>query len=74
MKALVLVKAPAKFQWDIADRASLLKGVTQAYPVFGRFDVVVLLKGRNLRVLEAAARRVKALKGIKSTETLLESA
>lgn len=74
MRALLLAKAPAKVQWDIVDRASKIKGVADAYPVFGRFDIVVLLKGRNIRELEAVARRLKGLKGIKGTETLVESA
>lgn len=70
---LVLIKAPARIQWEIVERAKKLKGVLDAYPVFGRFDIVVLIRGRNFEEIRGIKARVAAIEGIKNTETLPES-
>ncbi len=70
---LVLIRAPARLQWDIVDRAKKMKGVVDAYPVFGRFDIAVLIKGRDFKHVAGLAAKVAAIKGIRSTETLPES-
>jgi GTP cyclohydrolase III len=70
---LVLIRAPARLQWDLVDRAKKMKGVVDAYPVFGRFDIAVLIKGRDFKEIGSVAARVAGIEGIRATETLPES-
>ena len=71
MHGLIIVKMgknPKKF----LEEARKIKGVTDAYAVFGRFDVVVFIEGRDFPSLKDVAGKVNSLAGIKSTETLPE--
>ncbi len=70
---LVLIRAPHRLQWDIVDRAKKMRGVLDAYPIFGRFDVAVLIKGRDFKDIASTAAKVGAIEGIRSTETLPEA-
>ena len=70
---LVLIRAPGRLQWDIVDRAKKVRGVVDAYPVFGRFDIVVLIKGRDFKEIAGVAAKVASVEGVRSSETLPES-
>ncbi len=70
---LVLIRAPARLQWGIVDRAKKMKGVVDARPVFGRFDIAVLIRGRDFKDIASLSTKVAAIEGIRSTETLPES-
>jgi len=70
---LVLVRAKPTDQNRFVAAVKKIKGVTDAYPVFGRFDVVVLVEGKTNEELRRAARKIIAIGGIKSTETMPEA-
>ncbi len=70
---LVLIRAPARLQSDIVDRAKKMKGIVDAYPVFGRFDIAVLIKGRDFKEIASVAAKVAGIEGIRTTETLPEA-
>ncbi len=70
---LVLIRAPARLQSDIVDRARKMKGVVDAYSVFGRFDIGVLIKGRDFKEIASVAAKVAGIEGIRTTETLPEA-
>lgn len=70
---LVLVRAKPVDQNKFVAAAKKIKGVTDAYPVFGRFDVVVLVKGKTHKELRRVTREIIAIGGIKSTETMPEA-
>jgi len=70
---LVLVRAKPIDQNRFVAAVKKIKGVTDAYPVFGRFDVVVLVEGKTNEELRHAAREIIAIGGIKSTETMPEA-
>ncbi len=70
---LLLIRAPARLQWDIVERARKMKGVVDAYPVFGRFDIAVLVKGRDFKEIAGLAAKVAGIEGVRTTETLPES-
>ena len=72
VRGLVLIRAPGRVQDRIVGEAKEIKGVWDAYPVFGRFDVVVFIRGKSSDEAREAARKVKTISGILSTETLLE--
>ncbi len=70
---LVLVRAKPANQDKFVAAAKKIKGVTDAYPVFGRFDVAVLAEGKTQEELRRVTREILAIGGIKSTETMLEA-
>ena len=70
---LVLVRAKPANQNKFVAAAKKIKGVTDAYPVFGRFDVAVLAEGKTQEELRRVTLEILAIGGIKSTETMLEA-
>lgn len=70
---LILARATAKAATTVPEEAKKIKGVTDAYPVFGRFDLTVFLEAKDFEELKSAALKVNAIAGIKSTETLVEA-
>jgi DNA-binding Lrp family transcriptional regulator len=70
---LVLVRAKPETQTKFVAAAKKIKGVTDAYPVFGRFDVAVLAEVKTQDELRRVTREILAIGGIKSTESLLEA-
>jgi DNA-binding Lrp family transcriptional regulator len=48
MKALVLIKFASLESRDAYHQLSRLKAVTEAYQVYGRYDAVLMLQGRNI--------------------------
>lgn len=73
VRGLMLVKAGYAAALDVWRESSNTPGVLDTYPVFGRFDVAVFIEGRDLQELESVASKIAALKGVKSTETLVET-
>lgn len=72
MRGLVLVKMsgdPTKF----VKQFQKIKGVVDVCPVFGRFDVAVLIEAKDFEALKEIALKVNSTPGIKSTETLPEA-
>lgn len=52
--------------------ARKLEGITQAYPVFGRADVVARAEIRNTAALQTVLDEVNKIEGVTATETLPE--
>ena len=73
VRELILVKVSARDVARFADEAKQIEGVADAYPVFGRFDAVVFIRGKDFNELKAVARKVLGVRGIKHTETLPET-
>jgi DNA-binding Lrp family transcriptional regulator len=73
VRGVMLVKAGYAAALEICQAASKIKGVVDAYPVFGRFDVVVFIKAEDVKGLRKTALKILSLKGVRSTETLLEA-
>jgi DNA-binding Lrp family transcriptional regulator len=48
-----------------------VKGVADAYAVFGRFDIVVFIQADDYFKLKDIAGDIARIEGIKSTETLI---
>jgi len=72
MHGLVLVRISAKETPTFLQEVRKIEGVVDAYAVFGRFDVVVLIEGKDFLGVKTVAASVNKLKGIRSTETLIE--
>jgi len=72
MNGLVLVKTSVGAVEKAIQEAKKIEGVVDAYAVFGRFDMVVLLEAKEFPSLMRTTVRVSSIEGIKSTETLVE--
>ena len=72
MNGLVLVKTSVEAVDEAIREARKIEGVVDAYAVFGRFDMVVLLEAEDFPSLMRTVVSVSALKGVRSTETLIE--
>jgi len=70
---VVLLKAPAGVQQKVLSESRKIKGVMDAFSVFGRYDMVVVIEAENFDELRRTAKQVNAIKGVKSTETLPEA-
>jgi DNA-binding Lrp family transcriptional regulator len=68
---LILVKIGAARPIEVLEEIRKIRGVMEAYPVFGRFDLAVFIEGEDYYKLKDVAADVAGVKGIKSTETLV---
>jgi len=69
----MLVKSSYGAALVIASEAKKISGVTDAYPVFGRYDVVVFIEAQDYQALREVAAKVVQIEGVRSTETLPEA-
>jgi hypothetical protein len=68
----MLVRASSNLTPSIIHDIKRIEGVVDAYPVFGRFDAVVFIKGKDFPEMKNVAIKVTHTKGIRSTETFTE--
>jgi len=57
---------------DVVKAVSQLKGVKRAFPVLGRYDVVVDIEAADMKDLGLTVLRIGRLSGVVFTETLVE--
>ena len=57
---------------SLAKQLKSLEFVTDAYAVYGRFDIVAFLEGKNEKQLLKSFYAATKLEGIMSSETLME--
>lgn len=69
----MLVKSSYGGALVIASEAKKISGVEDAYPVFGRYDVVVFIEAQDYQALREVAAKVVRIEGVRSTETLPEA-
>jgi uncharacterized protein with GYD domain len=73
--AVMFIKSGGKVP-DAARLAAELKRipyVTEAYAVFGRFDVVAFFEGKDVRELFTSVSEATKLEGIMSSESVVET-
>ena len=59
---------------SLANQLKTLEFVTDAYAVYGRFDIVAFMEGKNERQLLKSFYNATKLEGIMSSETLIDLA
>ena len=70
--ACMLIRTdPGKFE-KVADNLDQIIEVKRAFPVIGRFDVVVDIEAADAKSLGRAVMKVNRLAGVVYTETLVE--
>jgi hypothetical protein len=74
MKAVMLFRSGGRVSkaTDIAEKLKALEFVTEAYAVFGRFDIVAFLEGRNVKDIFKSVSEATQLEGIMSSESFIE--
>ena len=71
MVAGVLINTdPAKTK-QIYDRINLLEGVANITAVFGRFDLVVMIRALDLDAGAKIINKIREIEGVVATETLI---
>ncbi len=74
MKAVMLFRSGGRVSkaTDLAEKLRALEFVTEAYAVFGRFDIVAFLEGRDVKDLFKSVSEATQLEGIMSSESFIE--
>ncbi len=74
MKAVMLFRSGGRVSkaTDVAEKLRALEFVTEAYAVFGRFDIVAFLEGRDVKDLFKSVSEATQLEGIMSSESFIE--
>jgi len=72
ISGLMLIKASAINAPSIVKEVKGMKGIIDAYMVFGRFDIVIFLEAEDFSKLKDLAKKISSINGIKSTETLIQ--
>lgn len=79
VSACVLIRCEAGKVLDVAsllavaERIRGFEGVKTAFPVLGRWDVVVELEAPTIEALTATVLKINELSGVKDTETIVEA-
>jgi len=74
IRAVMLIRSGGRVPRavSLADELKHMACVSDAYAVFGRFDVVAFFQGDDVRQVFEAVSKATKLAGIMSTETLVE--
>jgi len=74
MKACILIRIlPGKGD-KVLESVKKFPEVKSAYFVFGRYDIVAFAEASTFEALSSLISKINAISGIKSTESLMETA
>ena len=71
MVAGVLIKADPQKTKQAYDTIKSLEGVANITAVFGRFDLVVMIRALDMDATSKLLSKIRAVDGVISTETLI---
>lgn len=72
VNALVLIKAETGMINELAEQLAEVPGIHEVFSVAGQYDLVAIVRVReNEQLAEVISNRVRKLKGILATETLI---
>ena len=71
MVAGVLIRCAPQKETDVFDALRKLEGLSYVYQLFGRYDVVVLVRALDLHSASEVVGRIRAIDGVIYTETLV---
>ncbi len=72
-RGVMLVKISSKLTANFIKEVKNKEGVIDVYPVFGRFDAVVFIEGKNFPEMKNVVLNIIQTNGIRSTETFTEA-
>ncbi len=72
VQILVLINAEKVSVLEVAKKLAKTPGVLEAFPTFGRFDVVAFCNLEKREDIGTFVKKVLSLEGVRKTETLVE--
>jgi len=72
VQMLVLINAEKVSVFDVVKKLSKIPSVLEAFPTFGRFDVVAFCNVEKRDDVGALVKKIGAVEGVVKTETLVE--
>ncbi len=73
MEAVVGIKVEMQRYKDTLEKIKKVKGVSKAIAVFGRYDVIANIEGKDSdEIAKVVTQGICPIVGVKSTETWLE--
>jgi DNA-binding Lrp family transcriptional regulator len=72
VQLLVLMNAEKVSIFDIVKKLTKMVEVLEAFPTFGRFDIVAFCNVEKREDVGALVKRIAAIEGVSKTETLVE--
>jgi len=72
MEACILIRAMPGTVIKVLGMIKGMKGVTNAFAVYGRYDIVVFTEALDFKSVSDISGQINAIKGVKSTETAVE--
>lgn len=71
MVAGVLIRCEPQKDSEVLDLLRKLDGLFYVYLLFGRYDMVALIRAMDLQAASEVVTRIRATPGVLSTETLV---
>jgi DNA-binding Lrp family transcriptional regulator len=71
MVAGVLIRCDPQKEVEVLEALRKLEGLSYVYTLFGRYDMVALVRALDLHAASEVVGRIRAIDGVQSTETLV---
>ena len=71
MVAGVLICCEPQKEGEVLDALRKLEGLAYVHPLFGRYDMVALIRALDLHAASEIVGQIRAIDGVTSTETLV---
>jgi len=71
MVAAVLIRCQPQKDAEVMESLGKLEGLFYVYQLFGRYDMVALIRALDLHAASEVVSRIRATEGVLSTETLV---
>lgn len=71
MVAGVLVRCEPQKEEEVLEALRKLEGLSYVYQLFGRYDMVALIRALDLHSASEVVGQIRAIDGVTSTETLV---
>ncbi len=71
MVAGVLVRCEPQRETEVLDALRKLEGLSYVYQLFGRYDMVALIRALDLHSASEIVGQIRAIAGVTYTETLV---
>ncbi len=71
MVAGVLIRCEPQKEAEVLDALRKLDGLSYVHTLFGRYDMVALIRALDLHAASEVVGRIRAIDGVASTETLV---
>jgi DNA-binding Lrp family transcriptional regulator len=71
MVAGVLIRCVPQKEAAVLDALRKLEGLSYVYPLFGRYDMVALIRSLDLHAASEVVGRIRGIDGVTETETLV---